>query len=145
LTNQWTQYAFSFTSVEDIEGALNIDMGYQVGTCYFDDFSLLRENNSSGSDSTLTPKVLPDYFLSQNYPNPCSSTTAITFSLTYQQIVTLKVYDIHGREVAVLVNGVKKSGKYTVTFDTKKLSNGIYFYQFIAGNIIQTRKCLVLK
>jgi hypothetical protein len=145
LTNQWTQYAFRFTSDEDIEGALNMDIGYQVGTYYFDDFSLLRQNNSSGSDSTLAPKILPDYFLSQNYPNPCSSTTAITFSLTYQQIVTLKVYDIHGREVAMLVNEVKKSGKYTVTFDTKKLSNGIYFYQFIAGNIIQTRKCLVLK
>jgi G3E family GTPase len=59
--------------------------------------------------------------------------------------VTLKVYDIQGREVAVLVNEVKQSGIYNVTFDTKELSNGIYFYQIIAGDLIQTRKCLVLK
>jgi len=145
LTNQWAQYAFSFTSNEDIKGALNIDMGYQVGTYYLDDFSLFRHNNTSGLEETLTPKIPANYFLSQNYPNPCSSTTSIEFSLPYRQIVTLKVYDIQGREVAVLVNEVKQSGIYTVTFDTKKLSNGIYFYQIIAGDLIQTRKCLVLK
>jgi hypothetical protein len=145
LTDQWGQYAFSFTANEDTEGALNIDMGYLVGTCYFDDFSLFIKSNPAGLETNPATKIPEYYLLSQNYPNPCSSTTMIEFSMPYQQMATLKVYDIQGREVAVLVNEVKQPGIYTVTFNASELLNGFYFYQFIAGDFIQTRKCLVLK
>jgi hypothetical protein len=83
--------------------------------------------------------------LYQNYPNPCSSTTTIEYSTPIHQMVTLKVYDIQGREVAVLINEMKKPGKYSVTFNTEKLMNGVYFYQLIAGGSIQTHKCLILR
>jgi len=83
--------------------------------------------------------------LEQNYPNPCDFTTEIPFSLPYRQRVTLKVYDIHGREIAVLVNEEKQQGKYTVKFNTGNLTNGMYFYQLVAGDSVQTRKCIVVR
>jgi beta-glucanase (GH16 family) len=142
LTDQWAQYSFSFAANDNTEGALNIDMGYQVGTNCFDDFSLLIKSNPTGWEASRNPE---HYVLSQNYPNPCSSTTLIEFSLPYQQMATLKVYDIQGHEIAVLVNEVKQPGSYTITFNTRELSDGFYFYQFIAGEFVQTRQCIVLK
>ena len=96
--------------------------------------------------SIKTPDVIKeDFELEQNYPNPCSSSTSITFALPSKQMATLKIYSILGREVAVLVNEVVQQGKHTLTFNVEELSNGIYFYQFIAGDYIQTRKYMVLK
>ena len=75
--------------------------------------------------------------LEQNYPNPCNSVTSIDFSVPSRQMTTLKVYDIQGREVAVLVNEMKLPGEYTVTFNTKELPDGVYFYQLIIGGYFQ--------
>jgi len=83
------------------------------------------------------------FILYQNYPNPGNSITTIAYSLPTRQMTSLKVYDIRGREVTVLVNEVKDPGKYTVTFNTGELPDGLYFYQLVVGNSIQTGKCLV--
>jgi len=57
----------------------------------------------------------------------------------------LKVYDMQGREVNILANEMKLPGKYSVTIDTQNLLNGVYFYQWIAGSSVQTRKCMIVK
>jgi Right handed beta helix region/Secretion system C-terminal sorting domain len=83
--------------------------------------------------------------LFQNFPNPCSSNTTIAYAVLSNQLVTLKVYDIQGREIAMLADEVKQPGGYIVTFNTKDLPNGIYFYQMVAGSALQTRKFLVVR
>jgi hypothetical protein len=99
-----------------------------------------------GSSSIKQTEEVPSEFrLEQNYPNPFNPTTTIMFSLTNRQMVTLKVYDILGRVVVVLLNEVKQPGKYTLTFNVKDLSSGMYFYKLQAGEFVATKKLIVLK
>ncbi|NOX18149.1 MAG: T9SS type A sorting domain-containing protein [Chlorobi bacterium] len=100
--------------------------------------------------------------LAQNYPNPFSkssdgnSTTTIKYSIPFNSTdsgfrgndavnVTLKIYDILGREVATLVNGVQTPGRHSVTFEGSGLSSGIYYYRLQAGAFSETKKMAVLK
>lgn len=84
--------------------------------------------------------------LAQNYPNPFNSTTTISYELAKEIHVTLKVYDILGREIATLVNEFKPRGIYEVKFNASKLSSGIYLYKITAGTeFVQTRKLCILK
>ena len=84
--------------------------------------------------------------LDQNYPNPFNPTTAISYQLVANSYVTLKVYDLLGREVATLVNGQLAAGSYKTTFDASRLSSGVYLYRLAAdGATIQTKKMLLLR
>lgn len=85
------------------------------------------------------------FALSQNFPNPFNPTTSIKFNVGERANVTLKVYDMLGREVATLVNEVKESGSYDVNFDAAKLSSGTYVYKLTAGNFVETKKMVLLK
>jgi beta-glucanase (GH16 family) len=145
LTDQWAQYTFSFTANENAVGGLNIDMGYQIGSYFLDDFYLDRHDHTTGLEVTMDAGNPEHYSVSQNYPNPCSSVTSITFSLPGQQMVTLKVYNVQGNEIAVIMNEVKRQGNYTVTFNLDELVDGMYFYKFIAGHYIKTRKFFVMR
>ena len=96
--------------------------------------------------------LIPNEFtLSQNYPNPFNPTTVIRYQLPVAGNVSLKVYDILGREVATLVNEQKTPGNYEVTFDGNNLSSGVYFYRLQvytpgrAGTFSQTKKFLLMK
>ncbi len=90
--------------------------------------------------------VLPISFsLSQNYPNPFNPSTVIQYDLPKESFVTLKVYDILGREVKTLVNEDKPAGRYKVNFDAAGLSSGIYFYRIIAGGFIETKKFVLMR
>ena len=94
-----------------------------------------------------------EFKLNQNYPNPFNPNTKIKYtipSVTLRQaqsdiLVTLKVYDILGREVATLVNEEKPAGEYEVEFDGSNLPSGIYFYQIRAGSFAETKKMVLLK
>ncbi len=86
-----------------------------------------------------------DYSLSQNYPNPFNPSTNINFSLPNESFVTLKIYDILGREVIQLVNQRLKTGSYNFSFDAKGLTSGVYFYRLQADNFVETKKMLLLK
>jgi hypothetical protein len=107
------------------------------------------ENNHGESPMTGLPETddsdATEVQLFQNYPNPCSFYTTITYSLPACQLVTLKVYDTHGRNIAELANEVKQTGEYTVILDATELHSGIYFYQIIQGDFVQTQKCVVIK
>jgi len=100
-------------------------------------------SNSRNEISSL-PK---DYNLSQNYPNPFNPVTTIKYEIPEISFVTLKVYDVLGNEVALLVNEEKSAGKYSIEFkvDNVELSSGIYFYQLRAGDFFETKKMVFLK
>ena len=96
-----------------------------------------------------------EFSLSQNYPNPFNPTTKIKFTLLNTDnplpggarggLVTLKIYDVLGNEIATLINEEKPAGSYEVEFDATGLTSGIYFYQLKSGSFIQTMKMLLLK
>jgi hypothetical protein len=86
-----------------------------------------------------------NFSLSQNYPNPFNPTTEIKYSIPRSGIVTLKVYNILGQEVATLVNQEQKAGNYNVTFNASKLASGVYLYRIQSGNFSLTKKMTVLK
>ena len=85
------------------------------------------------------------FLLSQNYPNPFNPTTSMQYAIGSRQFVTLKVYDLLGREVATLVNEEKPAGEYEVEFDGTKLPTGIYFYQLKAREYSETKKMILLR
>jgi photosystem II stability/assembly factor-like uncharacterized protein len=89
---------------------------------------------------------LPKIFnLEQNYPNPFNPVTTINYQLPNQSHVTLKIFDVLGREVATLVNGIEQPGYKTVNFSASKLASGVYYYRIQVGSFIETKKLLLLK
>jgi len=85
------------------------------------------------------------YSLGQNYPNPFNPSTTINFELPLSNFVSLKVYDMMGREAASLVNENKEAGFYSVKFDGSKLSSGMYFYKLQSGDFSSTKKFILVK
>jgi hypothetical protein len=86
-----------------------------------------------------------DFQLYQNYPNPFNPSTIIRYSVSSPGLTTLKVYDILGKEVTVLINEVKTPGVYEIEFSGESLSSGVYFYQIKSGKYIKTNKMMLLK
>ena len=80
-----------------------------------------------------------------NYPNPFNPVTKINFEIPIQGLVTLKVYDLTGKEVANLVNEEKSAGSYSIEFNGANFSSGVYFYRLTAGNIVITKKMTLIK
>jgi hypothetical protein len=126
---------------------LNIFAGSDSGKIYK---RLTSELISVNNVST----TVPDKFeLEQNYPNPFNPTTKIKFDIPNlplgrgvgEMTVTLKVFDILGKEIATLVNEQLQPGTYEVTFNGSSLPSGIYFYKLIAGDFVETKKLIILK
>lgn len=89
--------------------------------------------------------LLQDFALHQNYPNPFNPSTMIRFELPVNSQVSLKVYDMLGREVAVLMNAFKSAGTYTLEFNADNIPSGIYIYKLNTANLSLTRKMTLLK
>lgn len=100
------------------------------------------------NENLITPKI---FSLSQNYPNPFNPSTIIKYTIPIidpnfsSANVTLKIYDILGREIITLINEKKVAGNYEATFDASILSSGIYFYQLKFGGLVSTKKMMLLK
>jgi hypothetical protein len=104
---------------------------------------VMLENLVTNVDGNeLTPE---NFVLEQNYPNPFNPATTIKYMIKDQSLVSLKIYDVLGNEVATLVNEIKPKGAYTLNFDASSLPSGVYFYRLTAGNFIETKKMLLLK
>ena len=89
---------------------------------------------------------IPNYFsLAQNYPNPFNPTTSIKYSVPTAVNVSLKVYDLLGKEVATLVNEMKQPGFHTADFNASNLASGIYFYRIDAGEFTSVKKMMLVK
>ncbi len=97
------------------------------------------------SSPGITNEVPSNYSLEQNYPNPFNPSTKINFSILKSGMVELKVYDILGREVAIIVNEYRIAGNHTVDFNASNLASGVYLYTLKAGDFTNTKKMLLIK
>jgi hypothetical protein len=104
-----------------------------------------RQNHLTGVEDQAEPVLPADYVLEQNFPNPFNPTTQITFCLPTNNWVTLKLYDLLGREVVVLVHGQKQAGVHSVHWNAVGFPSGIYFYRLQAGSFTDTKKLVLLK
>lgn len=98
-----------------------------------------------GTLTNIDSELPVSFDLKQNYPNPFNPTTTISYSVAESRMVSLKIYDMIGREVATLVNEVKSAGNYTVNFNAAGLSTGVYIYRMASGDFVQTRKMSIMK
>ena len=104
-------------------------------------FSLPAVVGIDGSKNYFLPSCFELY---QNYPNPFNPVTRISFAIPQTNFVTLKVYDILGKEVAILVNEEKQPGTYFINFNAVNLSSGVYLYRMTAGSFSSTKKFVLL-
>jgi len=110
----------------------------------------LKQIDNSGvfkySQETEVEISAPRIFsLSQNYPDPFNPSTQIDFSIPQKSQVTLKVYDVLGKEVTTLIEGTKDAGTYTTTWNAQNYSSGVYFYRLTAGYFTITKKLVFLR
>ena len=106
------------------------------------DFDGSFKCSNAAEVSVETPLV---FALEQNYPNPFNPSTTIHYQVPDKGLVTLKVYDVLGKEAAVLVNEQKDPGSYSVNFNAAELASGVYFYQIKAGDFVKTKKMILLR
>jgi hypothetical protein len=90
-------------------------------------------------------EIPQNFDLSQNYPNPFNPSTTISFSIPVQSNVTLKIYDVLGREVDQLINENVNAGQHNIIWNAQNFSSGIYFYKIAAGDFIESKKMILLK
>jgi hypothetical protein len=95
--------------------------------------------------SELAGSIPGEFVLEQNYPNPFNPTTKLSFVIGHSSFVSIKVYDLMGREVATLVNENRPAGRYEVEFKADGLTSGIYFYKLQTNNFVETKKMTILK
>jgi hypothetical protein len=89
---------------------------------------------------------VPDRFsLSQNYPNPFNPSTIFRFALAAKSFVSIKVFDVTGREIAVIVSEELPAGEYSRQWNASALSSGVYFYQLQAGGFSDTKKLMIIR
>lgn len=127
------------------------------------DWILIVNNKNSAVTGTLTgwnitfayentvsvtkeSEAVPDkYCLFQNYPNPFNPVTKINYALPKQGFVTLKIFDINGREIQTLVDELLQAGYYSVDFNGSSLASGVYFYRFQSGDFVKTKRMVLIK
>ncbi len=158
--NNWNLLTYTYNTEGYIISYLNKkwnDASWELNTWGYlrlDD-PLEREFSFRGPKIELSYKTITDieedrqialnFKLLQNYPNPFNPTTTISYVLSNSGFVQLKLYDMLGSEVAVLVNKEQLPGNYKVEFNAPNLSSGIYFYKLQSGNFSMTKKLILLK
>lgn len=122
---------------------VNGNASYTLANIITDNTTLAKKNfnkvNFMGSEIPIT------YELSNNFPNPFNPSTTIRYQIPQDGIVTLKIYDILGSEVATLVNEQKVAGRYEVNFNSSVLASGVYIYKIQSGSFINSKKMILLK
>jgi len=101
--------------------------------------------NITGVQVDNLPGVVATYSLDQNFPNPFNPSTTINFAIPKTGVVSLKIYDLLGKEVMTLLNAEKEAGKYSVTFNASKLGSGVYFYTLKSNGYSESKKMMLLK
>jgi hypothetical protein len=114
-------------------------------TCMYAPFPVIRRHGETAVGDG-TQSLIPDhFFLDQNYPNPFNPKTELRYGVAKGGAVTLKVFDLLGREAAVLYHGEQSPGTYMITFDGDKLPSGLYLYRLTTPEGTQTRKMMLMK
>lgn len=120
----------------------NSPVGYIAGS----NQTMFRTTNAGGLTGIYNSEISPSsYLLSQNFPNPFNPDTKINYSLPKKGFVTLKIYDILGREIRSLVNETKQPGNYSVDFNGSNLSSGVYFYRLESRGFTSTKSMVLIK
>ncbi|MGA3288003.1 MAG: glycoside hydrolase family 3 N-terminal domain-containing protein [Bacteroidota bacterium] len=140
MTGSWDTWQSFSTSVELSEGPQFIRMyalhgGFRLNWMQFSLSTGVEEHASAPQRFQLFP----------NYPNPFNPSTTIKYQVPKTSLVTLRVFDILGREIAFLVNEEKPAGTYNIQWDASTRSSGVYFYRLHAGSFIETKKMILLK
>jgi tetratricopeptide (TPR) repeat protein len=104
-----------------------------------------RQSISKPETEGSPGRISDSFVLDQNYPNPFNPTTTIRFQIPNDGVVSLKVFNMLGQEVATLVNEAQPAGSYSVPFDGSKLSSGVYIYTLKAGSFTASKKFLLIK
>jgi hypothetical protein len=143
-----TGYSLAQTTLSGIRRSWSVGCGYpffysgqdnRIMNCGID-FVITKITEPS-----VNSQIPTEYNLEQNYPNPFNPVTQITFDIPKNGFVTLKIYDVLGREITTLVNGVKNPGRYIVEFDGSQYSSGIYFYRLESDEFTDVKKMILIK
>jgi len=137
--------SWDYIQLPDSSGIYEINFPDSTHGWAFGIFGTILKYNGVVSGVYSENNTVYDFKLFQNYPNPFNPVTIIRFRIKDSRYVTLKVYDVLGKEIETLVNEKKSPGTYEVTFDGSTLASGIYFYRMDAGNFIETKKMLIIK
>lgn len=151
-TTGWTQFTIPMTYYR----SLPVDTAYiqflcvgpitgsdvHVGSFFYIDDIEFSGTNDVKEGTGVRPE---DYALEQNYPNPFNPNSNIRFRIAEGGHVTLKVYNLLGKEVETLVNEIKSPGVYTVKWNASSFASGVYFYRLQAGGFVQTRTMTLIK
>jgi hypothetical protein len=109
-------------------------------------FGIYSGDTSLVTEMKIVPSIQPESFeLQQNYPNPFNPETTIRFELSQSGFVTLKIFDVLGREVAILMNETKQPGIYAVRWNAKGMPSGVYFYKLTTGHLVLQRTMVLIK
>jgi hypothetical protein len=142
------QGTFTAMSPNRIFNVIWVDTGKGIGINSPSKFDTVIHYNGSDIGITSVPvfsSVPNQTNLQQNYPNPFNTSTKISFSIQRTNHVSLKIYDLLGREVAVIVNQQKDPGSYTVEWNAANFSSGVYLYRIQAGDFVKTKPLILLK
>jgi hypothetical protein len=123
---------------------INDNTGWAVGF----HSTVIKTTTGGGELIGINPvsnEIPKSFLLYQNYPNPFNPVTKISFDIPANAYVELKVYDILGREITVLVNEQLTAGIYSVDFDGSYLPSGVYFYRLVTGSYFDARKMVLIK
>jgi len=136
-------YSFIMNDPADNQARFGFDIGGSGIDVYFDNIRVSIGTTPVNISEILTaPKSIQ---LFQNYPNPFNPGTKISWQSPVSSWQSLKVYDVLGKEIAVLVNEEKPAGSYVVEFNAANVPSGVYFYRLRAGGFVQTKKMILLK
>jgi hypothetical protein len=122
---------------------VNANYGWAVGGAG----NILHTSNGGVTfiEGDETGKILAEFKVLQNFPNPFNPSTKISYSIPELSFVALKVYNVLGDEIATLVNEEKPAGNYEINFSAEGLTSGIYFYKLQVGNLTETKKMILLR
>jgi len=130
----------------------NYSHGTSVTSQYYYNLKGAKINGVVYGDTNMPVKIIninnkvpSSYSLSQNYPNPFNPTTNIKYQIKENAIVTLKIYDILGKEIETLVNEKQSPGTYEVNWNANAFPSGVFFYRLEAGDYSETRKMILIK
>jgi len=140
-----TRYRFNEARMAKRGNAVTPDGPEKVAAATSPRFTLIIDPASSTSTEDDGRGTMDEFALAQNYPNPFNPSTQIRFALRASGLARLTVYDVLGREVAVLVNGALPAGAHSVTFDASNLTSGVYMYKLEAGGMVMTKRMTLVK
>jgi len=132
----------TLTFIMEFEGKLGGNSGPIIK---WDDEFILQNGNISVYEQNERDLPPENFNLSQNYPNPFNPSTIISYEIPIMSTVSLRVYDLIGNEVAILVDEQQVPGYYSINFNATSLSTGVYFYQLKSGDFVSTKKLILMK